>query len=181
MANGFVGQRSGIQFMEIDFDPEPIILAAAFETFGLNIKSYREPLDRSVRQVLAPSLKKNFEAGGRPPWIPLSDITIQEKSRKGASRPSDPLVRTGALARKAGQINLWTINGPAGEAFINQSALGDAWYGALHQEGMAEGADEAGFPARPWAVIQEEDANEIEEIFFTWIEEEALKAGVTIF
>jgi phage gpG-like protein len=177
----FTGNRSGVQFLEIDFNPEPIILAAAFEKFGMDIRSFRVPLERSVRQVLAPSLAENFEAGGRPAWIPLSDITIKEKARKGFSNAGKILVRTGALARKAGQVNFWTINGPAGEAYINQSALGDVFYGVYHQFGMAGGADEPGFEARPWALIQEEDANEIEEIFFTWIEERATAIGMSIF
>jgi len=178
--SGFTGERSGVQFLEIDFEPEPVILAASFETFGLDIRSFREPLLRSVRQVLAPSLKKNFDVGGRPAWIPLSDITIAEKSRKGASDPSAPLIRSGKLRRKAGQINFWHIDGVAGEASISPERLGDVIYGAYHQFGTAESADQPGFPAREWALIQTEDANDIEEIFFEWIEERALRAGVVI-
>jgi phage gpG-like protein len=175
------GSRSGIDFIEIDFDPHPIILAAAFEKFGMDIRSFRVPLERSVREVLSPSLKENFEQGGRPPWIPLSDITIAEKARKGVSNPSKILVRSGALATKAGQINLWTIDGPAGEAYVNQNTMGTVFYGVYHQGGMATGADQPGYPAREWAVIQPEDMNNIEEIFFEWIEERALRAGVSIF
>lgn len=176
----FTGERSGVQFLEIDFDPEPVILAAAFNTFALNIRSFRVPLERSVRQVLAPSLAQNFEEGGRPAWIPLSDITIAEKTRKGAKDPSKILVRSGQLMKKAGQINMWTIKGPSGEAFINAGTLGKVFYGVYHNFGMAGGADEPGYPQREWAMIQPEDANEIEEIFFVWIEERALAAGVTI-
>lgn len=178
---GFTGSRSGIEFIEIDFDPHPFVVAAAFEKFGMDIRSFRVPLERSVKRVLAPSLARNFEEGGRPPWIPLSDITIKEKARKGSATPSTILVRSGALKRKAGQINFWTINGPAGEAYINPATLGPVFYGVYHQFGMASGADEPGYPARPWALIQEEDANEIEEIFFDWIEERARAAGVSIY
>lgn len=179
-STSFSGSRSGVEFVSIDFEPEPIILAAAFETFSINIKSFRVPLERSVRKVLAPSLAKNFEVGGRPPWIPLTDTTIQEKTRKGASDPGKILVRSGQLARKAGQINMWVVKGPAGEAYINAGTLGKVFYGVYHNFGMASGADEPGYPQREWAMIQPEDANEIEEIFFIWIEERALAAGVAL-
>lgn len=129
---GFQGSRSGVEFLEITFDPSPFIIAAAFEKFGMDIRSFRVPLERSVRQVLAPSLRQNFEEGGRPPWIPLSDITIQEKARKGAKEPSKILVRSGKLAKKAGQINLWKINGPAGEASISPDTMADVFYGVYH-------------------------------------------------
>jgi phage gpG-like protein len=173
--------RSGVEFLEVDFRPEPVVLAAAFGKFNLDIRSFRAPLDRAVREVFAPSLARNFEEGGRPPWIPLSDITIAEKARKGASEPSKILVRTGALARKAGQINFWQVNGPEGEAYISQNTLGRVFYGVYHQGGMASSADEPGYPARPWAVFQPQDADEVEVIFFEWIEERAARAGVSIF
>lgn len=179
--SSFTGSRSGVQFMEIDFNPEPIILAAAFEKWGMDIRSFKEPLERSVRQVLSPSLTKNFDVGGRPAWIPLSDMTIKEKTRKGyAGVAGTPLVRTRALAKQVGYYNLWVINGPAGEAYISPAKMSGVFYGVYHNFGMAGGADEPGYPAREWAIIQTEDANEIEEIFFDWIEERALKAGVTI-
>jgi phage gpG-like protein len=181
VANGsFTGSRSGVEFLEIDFDPSPIVLAAAFETFGLDIRSFREPLLRSVRQVMAPSLRKNFDEGGRPPWIPLGDITVKEKTRKGSRTPDAPLIRSGKLRRLAGQVNFWTIDGPAGEAYISPGKLGEVFYGVYHQYGTEDVGTASGFPAREWAMIQEDDANEIEEIFFEWIEERAARAGVAI-
>lgn len=176
-----VGSRSNVDFLEVDFKPEPVVVAAAFEKFGMDIRSFKEPLDRAVRKVFAPSLAQNFEEGGRPPWIPLSDITVAEKARKGVSDPGKILVRTGALAKKASQYNFWKINGPAGEAYISQDTLGRVFYGVYHQFGMAAGADQPGYPARPWAVFQPQDMDEVEVIFFEWIEERALRAGVSIF
>jgi len=167
--------------MTIDFDPEPIIVAAAFEKWSLDIRSFKEPLEKSVRQVLSPSLSKNFEVGGRPTWTPLSDITVKEKSRRGFSDPGAPLIRTRKLAKQVGYYNLWVINGPAGEAYISSGKMEGVFYGVYHNFGMTGGgADEPGYPQREWAIIQTEDANEIEEIFFDWIEERARRAGVTI-
>jgi phage gpG-like protein len=179
--SSFTGSRSGVQFLEIDFDPEPIILAAAFEKWGMDIRSFREPLEKSVRQVLSPSLSKNFEVGGRPTWTPLSDITIKEKARRGYGNAERPLIRTGSLSKQVGYYNLWVINGPAGEAYISPGKMEGVFYGVYHNFGMTSGgADEVGYPQREWAIIQTEDADNIEEIFFDWIEERALKAGVTI-
>jgi len=171
-----VGQRGDVQFMSIDFDPEPIILAGQFMKFGMDIRSFREPLERSVRQVMVPSLRANFDAGGRPPWQPLATLTVLAKVDKGAAEPMSPLILSGKLRRVAGQINLWSINGPEGEASISQEKLGDVWYGVIHQVGAQ--TPTGNIPAREWALFQDEDMDKIEEIFWDWIGERALRSGV---
>lgn len=162
--------------VDIDFHPSPFIMAAQFNVLGVNVKSFREPLKRSIQRVLAPSFQTNFDVGGRPAWTPLSDYTLRVKSSKGY--PPDILIAKGTLQRVAGQLNIWTINGPAGEAYVDQLPQ-RAWYGALHQSGFNSRSSFMGeVEARPWAIIQREDAGDIEEVFFEWIEERVDLAGL---
>lgn len=166
MATTFV--RSGISMQWVGSTPR--MMASDFDKLGVNVRSFREPLKRSIQQVLAPSFQHNFDVGGRPTWRPLTDDTVTRKQRLGYS--PDPLVRTGLLQRVAGQLNIWEIDRESAQ--VNVGNLPRASYGAVHQLGsefIAADGFSKGVPQRPWAVIQEEDANEVEEVFFTWIEE----------
>lgn len=142
--------------LTFDWIPEPSIMAAGLESIGYNIRSFREPLQRSVREVLAPSLRENFDTGGRPAWEPLAPGTIRQK------RGNDQiLVRSGLLRRVAGQLNIWSIDRES----ATLGSLPRAQYGMYHQYGTDD------MPERPWAVIQESDADAIELIFEEWLEE----------
>lgn len=168
--SGILGGNApgGVGF-SVSIVPTPFLLVRDFENLGVDVRSYREPLRRSVKQVLSPSIRTNFEVGGRPTWEPLAQATQERKVMENA-RSFMPLIRTGSLQRVAGQLNLWTITREA--ASIEQLPQ-RVWYGAVHQSGD-EGSN---IPARPWAVIQEEDMNEVEEIFFLWIEERLAAHG----
>ena len=126
-----LGNAPGVM-VSIDWSPTPVVLAAMYETLAVNVKSFREPLKRSVQQVLSPSIRRNFDVGGRPPWQALSSVTKEIRVREGFSE-GPILVRTGKLKRVAGQLNIWTIDSE--KAFV--SNLGAASYGIVHQEGAA--------------------------------------------
>lgn len=153
--------------LEFDFQPAPAIMATQFDTLGTNVKSFREPLARSIREVMAPSLATNFAVGGRPTWNDLMPATVTRRAALGYG-PTPVLVRTGKLKRVAGQQNLWTIDGPGGTAAIT-SLPETVWYGQVHQTGAE--TEWGGITARPWAVIQQEDMVEIEDIFLNWLDE----------
>lgn len=162
--------------LDFDFSPSPTILANQFDTLGVNVKSFREPLARSIREVMVPSIKTNFAVGGRPAWLDLMPVTVSRRASQGYG-PTPILVRTGKLKKVAGQQNLWTIDGPGGTAAITNLPEG-VWYGAVQQAGAE--TEWGGIVARPWAVIQEEDMTEIEDIFLDWIDtriESAIAAG----
>ena len=129
------GGNAGKFGIEIDWHPTPFILAAQFQVLGLNVKSFHEPLKRSVQQVMAPSIRKNFEVEGRPAWAPLTDTTNRLRSYYGFT-PAHPILgRTGRLKRIAGQLNVWNIDREQAYA----QGLPGAWYGMMHQLGYAAG------------------------------------------
>ena len=160
----------GIGF-DVTMIPPPLLLVRDFATLGVDVRSYHEPLKRSVQQVLTPSLRLNFQVGGRPTWEPLTQGTQERKLSEGA-KSFMPLIRFGTLQRVAGQLNIWTITR---EAATIERLPERAWYGGVHQGGAEIPGGE--IPARPWAVIQEVDMDDIEEVFFKWIEERLMAHG----
>lgn len=193
------GRAAGGMGITVDMDPSPLILVAQFNKLGLDIRSFREPLKRSIQQVVAPSLQKNFDVEGRPDnWVPLAVGTITQKARIGMNSTSAriPLFRYAKLYKQAGQLNLWKIDGLEGTAIAQLPE--NLFYGRIHQEGanedgigsvsrhksratgkyveIAHGVQ--GFvPQRMWAVIQDEDVDGIEEVFDAWVQERLLLAG----
>lgn len=135
--------------------PDPSIMATGLESFGNKIRSFREPLTRSIREVVAPSMRENFDTAGRGTWEPLMPSTQAQKG--GGSI----LVETGLLSRVAGQLNIWSIDRES----ATLGSLPRAGYGTYHQYGTVN------MVARPWAVIWPDDADAVERIFEEWIEE----------
>lgn len=154
--------------LKLSFQPSIGLSARRMETFGIGIKSFREPLKRSIQQVLAPSFRKNFEAQGRPvSWEPLAEYS---KERRGSSEPI--LERSGLLKRTIQQFNIWTVDQEKAAIVDLPSKI---WYGKLQQAGHAGLGDSAPMPARPFVLIQDpEDYDAIEEVFFRWLQERAL-------
>jgi phage gpG-like protein len=146
--------------LQFAFRPSLGISARRLDRLGLDIRSMREPLKRSIQQVLAPSFKKNFEVGGRPvPWEPLADFTVEQRGN------ADPvLVRSGLLKRTIQQLNIWHID-------MHKAALLDLppkiWYGKLQQAGR----DDQNLPPRPFVVMQDDDYDGIERVFAVWLAE----------
>lgn len=181
VAGALMGLRAGrIIVPSWTFTPTVGILAKDVQKLGLDIRSFRDPLSRSVKRVLIPSIRKNFEAQGRPAWEPLSEVTVK---LRGASGPI--LNRSGRLKRKATQFNIWTITR---EAASLQSLPADVWYGAVHQAGhggftgslgsvVGSGAARVRIPARPFVMFQNEDGNAVREVFAQWLTERLARVG----
>ena len=129
-----------------------------FLTAAARLKSMDDPLREAVTKVLAPSIRTNFEVGGRPAWTPLADASLEQKGRFGGS--SRPLVFTGALEHAAGSVDSWDIRNNTAQ--LGNPLTGGIGYGIFHQEGTST------VPQRPWAVMQPEDERKIEDILGNW-------------
>jgi phage gpG-like protein len=183
-----------------DFNPSVAVTAKNFDKLEIDIRSFREPLKRSIQTVIAPSIGKNFLSGGRTTqWEALNDNTLPVKNNAGSKFPvEDPLLRSGLLMKTMQQLNIWTIT--TVDAQI-ESLPGKIWYGNLHQGGVgsaptsaakASGGTREGFlsmidnvlaggggeggrgqylPARPFAMVQTEDLNAIVDVFEIWMNE----------
>lgn len=182
------------------------LVARDIDKLGLDIRSFKKPLTDSVKKVIIPSIRKNFDVGGRPPWEDLSEATIK---LRGSAWPI--LRRSGRLRRGATQFNIWDIGKES--ATVRRLPPG-VWYGALHQEGfggfgkfMSSARKKAGagagsgdilrmafgmmeearggargeravrIPQRRFIMFQEDDVDDIQKIFLDWLMERARRVG----
>lgn len=165
-----VSARMGIDY---SFSPNPEILAAEMDSMGVDVRSFREPLTRAVREVVIPSMQENFNVGGRPEWEPISDATSLIKGKVTASQGT--LVRTGTLQKNMAFLSLWSINTTSAAITELPSRIA---YGGIHQAGSSSGSGRgSNIPARPFAVIQDEDEDKISDVFDRWLGERAAEAG----
>lgn len=193
--NGLMGSMS----IDFDFKPSPIIMAGKVERFRMGIRSFHEPLKRAVKEVVIPSIGKNFDAEGRPvAWAPLAEATLNTREAKGWSG-GGILLLSGTLRKVAMQQNIWTITQQSATV---RDLPQRAWYGKVHQLGYGSGGsapeparkaikgrggivkfvggrDSEGsrgisyIPARPFILIQDQDKSKIEHIFYEWLKERA--------
>lgn len=194
--------QRNVRSIDLKFEPSVGIMARKVDKLGLDIRSFREPIKRSIQQVIIPSIRRNFDEGGRPAWEPLTDQTI---ARKGGDER--PLIRTGALRRQMGYFKLWTVDQEKG---LLADLPADVWYGKVHQAGASfsiksrgpanleaiskalnltyskrgsQGSsssfgDSGEIPARPFVMIQPEDERDIHEVFEDWLGERIAAAGL---
>lgn len=147
-----------------EFSRDALILANDLQSFAAyGIRSFREPLTKSVREVIIPSIRNNFAAEGRPSWEPLAPTTVLSR---GASGPI--LNRTGRLLKVATQFNIWTYTRDSATITGIDSRVKYAGY---HQGGTRK------MPARPFVVLQDEDEEQIERIFAEWVDDRLRRVG----
>lgn len=191
--------------LEIEFQPAMIISARKLDKLGLRLRSMKKPLHACVKFVMIPSIRKNFDEGGRDPkWAELAPSTQWKKHYQGYNWET-PLIRTGLLRRKMGYLNIWHID--AEKAYIKDLPK-DIWYGKVHQSGAhfrvrgggfnlqapehveimkmlgrSHGGSDTGetgyIPARPFVVLREQDIARMQRIFDEWLGQEIRKVGMS--
>jgi phage gpG-like protein len=185
----------------ITFSPTLGITARRMDKLGMDIRSFRVPLTRSIQQVVAPSIGKNFDVGGRPKWEPLSEGTVEIQQKLTNTGPHSPLIKSGKLRRVMTQLNIWTITT---DAAILKHTPASVPYANVQQggyEGRDTGASKVGsrnlksivnaarqtakvrnrsgtvdsrppsIPARPFVMLQDADIPKIEAVFGKWLDE----------
>lgn len=190
------------------------MVAKDVDKLGLDIENMRVPITRSIVQVMIPSIDKNFDAEGRPPWEELADYT---KKVRGGSGPI--LNRTGKLKRGVTKLHIWSIKNDSATIIELPPEI---WYGAIHQSGygmmsglislarkrlgakatskkvntlamqmldatllaiekdpkrarVKRGA--ADIPQRRFLMFQEDDIDDILQVFAEWLEDEVKRVG----
>lgn len=146
-----------------DFYKDSLILANDIDSFALSIKSFRVPLKQSIKEVIIPSIKLNFQKEGRPRWASLSDATVRIR---GSAHPI--LQRTGKLKKASTQLNIWKIDTDSAAIVGLDSKVKYAKY---HQGGTSK------MSARPFVEIQLKDEQDIENIFYKWLVERSIRKG----
>lgn len=100
------GGRRGIESRYGEFGSGAIVTARRIDTLSAGFKSFQKPLMTALRTVIVPSIKRNFEAQGRPPWKALTRKTIYNRLMEGY--PRGPILdKSGRLKREAVKLNNW--------------------------------------------------------------------------
>lgn len=197
--------KNGLRFdnmvdLGFDFKPSLAMSARQFDKMGVDIRSFREPLKRSIQRVISPSIGQNFISNGRPEgWVPYADATVDMKMHdpKNKFGPEDMLRRSGLLWKTMQQLNIWTITQTQAAILTLPNKI---WYGGIHQSGFgmqsssvtagaggvgalkgailspeqlrsAGAAASVNIPARPFAMFQTQDLDRVQEVFADWLEE----------
>jgi len=183
------------------------LVAKDLNRLGLELQSFKEPITKSIKQVMMPSIRKNFRSGGRPDnWEPLAEYTIEVRGNSGPI-----LIRSGNLMRGASSFGIWSVSDTSAAIKGLPSSI---WYGAVHQAGTggfgtymsrakaeighgargpeilklayemmderrsgARGQHKTVIPQRQFIMYQEDDIDDIQEIFYRWLVEETIKVG----
>lgn len=138
------------------FYPQALVVAEDIDKLKKKLRSFREPLNESLRKVVIPSIRTNFDVEGRPPWAPLAAETVRR--RKGSAHPI--LYRKGTLKKRATQVNIWKVE--SDKMYVNGLDR-RVFYAKYHQGGTSK------MPSRPFMVFQRQDVTAIERIFKTWL------------
>ncbi len=123
----------------------------------------RQPLKKIAKEVLIPSINRNFQVGGRPKsWTPVSPISTYRNDHAGGG---PPLWVTGKMKKAATRMARFKIKN-------NTMTYGyfppTVWFAMVHDQ--ADVARRAEIPHRPFALIQAEDIPKIERIMMDWYE-----------
>lgn len=173
-----------VMSVEMAFEPSIGIMARRVNKLGGSFRSFREPLKQAVQQVVIPSIRTNFAKSGRPRWINDTEATWSQKHTG-----EKILIRSGALMKTMGYLNIWHIDSE--KAMITDLPQA-VWYGKLHQAGHGghlafhdpiKGAtvnigEDGAIPARPFVMLQEEDLPKIDEVFNRWVGRKVSQAGL---
>lgn len=150
----------------VDIDPPLMLLVEKFTECSTGLRSLTKPLKEVIKTVVAPALQHNFAVEG-PGWEKLSAVTIAKKGHDMI------LMETGNLYKKAGQLNIWKIDGgySTGEASAYIDNLGGPKPSGAEPYGFVQNAGYPphNLPQRQWAILDGTAVDEIEVAFSLWV------------
>jgi len=136
-----------------------------------DIRSVRPALEKAVDEVIRPGITLSFSEQREVPgvkWEKLADSTPLWPYRASRNAGNNPILDvTGKLKRVAQQKNIWTFDGQAGTAMVH--GLPGAEYGRYHEFGYYNVLVGRDVPARPFMTIDQDDVEDIEQIFMDYI------------
>ena len=147
-----------------EWDPVrgPKLAAAKMAALEISIRAggFRQPLQRSIREVLIPELEHQFDVGGDPRWAPLHEVTIEKKQRLG--RDNGILQETMKLRKAVTAQERWRVRDD--EAMF-MGLPGYAYYGMYHLSGTVN------MVPRDWARWSNDTISRVATVFDDWLDD----------
>jgi phage gpG-like protein len=178
---GLIGGAGSLKFGQdsifwngAEFVRDAYVDATRIDKITLGFRTFREPLAKTLDEVVLPGIRQNFAAQGRPAWVQLKASTIA-KRQKSMSRGQKPakairmLDETGRLKKAATQKNMWEIKN---DQLIFRSTFfaGKVPYGPFQQLGTRKMISRVFISLSGYS----EEA-EIQTIFLDWMMEKVHK------
>lgn len=148
--------------IEIDIRPFKVnsdLLRASTFRLARQLGNMNDPLVRSIKKVVIPSMIRNYMLQGRPSWQPHAESTLERRIPKGFPRL---LLDTERMARISTSWPIWKVTPTEANMEFLDTVVPYAKY---HQTGTKN------MPARPFALLQLKDVENIVIIFDDWIRE----------
>jgi phage gpG-like protein len=138
------------------------------------VDDFRPAFDEIAKKVIAPSVRANFDQGGRPAWAKLAPSTIERKSALGLPFPHKVLVATGAMQEAATDPGTYKIT----KDELRAGPFGiDYWL--YHQAGTTS------MPQRVIMMLQAQDRSQITRILGNYFRQflvfDPRQAGARVF
>lgn len=149
-------------FWEWDSVMGPKLAATKMATLDISIRAggFRQPLQRSIREVLIPELEHQFDVGGDPAWAGLAEVTIEKKQRQG--RNNGILQETMKLRKAVTAYDRWRVRD---DEAIFSGLPGYAHYGVYHLSGTVN------MVPRDWARWSNNTTFRVAGIFDDWLDD----------
>lgn len=144
--------RFGANVQGFEFHPSVAVIAKDLRQLQMGLRDFREPLTRSVKQVMMPNIHEGFETSGASwdqSWEPLAPMTVKRRQDAYGLGPTPILVRRGRLKAAASSFSIWSINAVSA---VVKDLPPNVWYGKLHQSGYGDygSRDRTGKTSAPW-------------------------------
>ena len=147
-----------------EWDPVMGPKLAAYKLAALEISiragGFRQPLQRSIREVIIPELEHQFDVGGDPRWAPLHAVTIEKKQRLG--RDNGILQETMKLRKAVTAQERWRVRN---DEAIFTGLPGYAYYGMYHLSGTVN------MVQRDWARWSNDTISRVATVFDDWLDD----------
>lgn len=170
--------RFDYQITAFEFSPSLGIVAKRFSELAEELGDMREPLTKSVEDVMTMSILENFMSGGRPPWEDLAPTTVAKRAKENSGTMI--LVRSGNLAEVASSAGIWSIGRTSATI---RDLPNKVWYGKVHQGGLAGNQFAGGNWFKKYqtaarkALGPDEDDSEVDKLAFKMFDKRLLSHG----
>ncbi len=188
----FSNKMTTFEGFELIFNPGIGFTTAKINELGMALESFKEPLDKSVVEVMRPSIRQNFRSGGRPKWKKLEPGTIKNRLYQGTGTAI--LMATRTMFDSAADESNWTIS-DKNAVYTGDTLDAASPYAKYHQRGtgprkskksgkpisksaqkilddIRKKGGEGGMKKRPFLMIQEKDKIQIQAIFNKWLKKQ---------
>lgn len=147
-------------------------MGRALSTQAGKIRSLEKPLRQAVNEVIIPAIDRSFlleRETENSDWEPLAESTPFWSYRASRNAGGNPILNvTGNLRGVATNPSIWTFHNQRGLAEVRD--LPGAQYGKAHEFGYYNFQTGTDVPARAFMTIGDRSINQIEEIFYDYIE-----------